>query len=1216
MGARYTQQVIESFNCPTTHHFPGQEFSAVFLSTHEPTDRNGYPRDLVRSVCNEYVFNTIITRAKSLIYATGNPFLLHHMGKAFKNNCWAEYIQRCIQCQTLILPQQKTEAGRRKLPDLVEQLSKLVFPGKTLDQAMDQALQPDNADMIIERYIEDLQSRREFKIAHKLVQNPIGQMLWEEERESDSAGPQPTRRDIVWCKLDCKDYRNVIAHPTDTSKEPIKLEGASSRRLGFHDDVVPIDTVNKCVLLDADTEKAVSKTHFGASFLCRVDPKNPIQFFPVDKRYPKFVNLPTLTRSEADGVVCFDPKSINSSPKMNNFIPMECAVKMLFVVKFLGWRAKFAYPLGIIVGAMPAGFSVSAGDLVLRIVHNIPFAPSYSPIGLPSTAPQNTSHIFKEAFTIDPDGSSDHDDALTCAFLRKDEETEEYQIGVHITDVQKYIPIGGELDKAANEKGCSVYRSPDNCISPMLPETIIQASSIDKGKPRDAFSIVARVTLKNGAVKRLHRAAIMESQIESSVELTYQEAQAIMAGPSTHALHLKLQILLKVASFLRDQRLGNASGYHNPSEPEEELCLEAHFLVAELMIWANHKVAKKLVRTFPTHTIVRVQPEPNEERTESILEEHAPHMAASLYLQRYVPPEHQSYTSVQMLKSNLKKLQDHLQNGKIKEALHFIQFEHIHPQLAVAHALFRFACSRSSYCLSGSGEPNYNHDSLRCEYYTHFTSPIRRFIDIVIQRLLHAALKNQQCPYEIEQLKEICDQATATIKRANDYEHDITKLVLAIELQENSKTFPGFVMEVKNDKLQFCFSDLTLKVLQSRETSIHLKCLNASTIPSQAEHMPLEASPLNPAEQQQPATGDNHPMYSWKVKVVSVLGTPGQLLRHPDLEFTSSEDNIASEPHTKISLFIPESSDTIETSHLTEHKLQAKITPCTTTLPQNVWKLAQACLKEDPQNLSAPALLRKFPTNSPPPSTCDPSIASSCSPLWIYKIYRPVQPCEVLRVQMSAVRQKASLAPCIQLLEVGPGLSICIQHNDNPAECFTDKLTANASKKTYANIQEYFRFWEQVILAEAAVSSITDSELLLIKDASLIWPKLAMQTESSGQVYYQLHIPDGQLEAGACMKLPELFVKSSYDFFKFSEGDLVCVRYNIEEISMKFVFHMVVYYVKRLHKEDGELVGLEVYLKFVSQNSNYISSAMKRVLNSDNHPRCEVQLISLSLPFQ
>ena len=1193
----------------------------MFLSTHEPTDCNGYPRDLVRSVCNEYVFNTIITRARSLIYATGNPFLLHHMGKAFEKNCWAEFIQRCIQCQTLILPQQNTEARRKELPDLVEQLSKMVFPGKTLDQAMDQSLQPDNSDTIIERYIEDLQSRREFKIAHKLVQNPKGQMIWEEVTELDSAGPQPERRDVVWCKLDCKDYRNVVAHPTDTTKEPIKLEGVSSRRLGFHDDVVPIDTVNKCVLLDADTEKAVSKTHFGASFLCRVNPKNPIQFFPLDKRYPKFVNLPTLTRREADGVVCFDPKSINSSPKMNNFIPMECAVKMLFIVKFLGWRARFAYPLGIIVGAMPAGYSVSAGDLVLRIVHNIPFAPSHSPIALPSTTPQNTSHIFKDAFTIDPDGSTDHDDALTCAFLRKDEATEEYRIGVHITNVQKYIPIGGQLDEAAMGKGCSVYRSPDNCISPMLPETIIQASSIDKGKPRDAFSIITQVTLKNGAVQQIHRVAIMESQIESSVELTYQEAQAIMAGPTTHTLNLKLQILLKVASFLRNQRLGSAGGYQNPSEPEEELCLEAHFLVAELMIWANHEVATRLVRDFPTHTIVRVQPEPNKERIESILEEHAPHMAASLYLQKYVPPEHQSFTSVQFLKSTLKKLQEHLRNGKIREALRFIQFEHIHPQLAVVHALFRFACSRSSYCLSGSGEQSYVHDSLRCDCYTHFTSPIRRFIDIIIQRLLHAALNSQQCPYEIEQLKGICDQASAAIKRANNYEHDITKLILATDLQENSKSFLGFVMEIKDGKLQFCFSDLTLKVLHSRETSIHLKCLNASTIPSQsgteaAERRPPEASPSNPAEQQQAAAGENHPMYSWKVKVASVLGTPGHFLAHSDLEFTSAEEVITSEPHTKISLFIPESRDATEnvtTSHLKEHKLQARIKPLTSNIPENVWKMAHACLKEDPQILSAPALLRKFSINSPLPSTCDVYSATSCSPLWIYKIHRPVQPCEVLRVQMSAVRQKASLAPCIQLLEVGPGLSVCIQHNDNPAECFTDKLIENASKKTYTSIQEYFRLWEQVILAEAAVSSITDSELLFIKDVPLIWPKLATRTESSGQVYYQLHIPDGQVEAGVCMKLPEQFVKSSYDFFKFSEGDLACVRYDTS--GMKFVLHMVVYHVKRLVKE-GELVGLEVYLKFVGHNSNYISSAMKRVLTSDNRPRCEVQLISLSLPYQ
>ena len=1215
-------------------HFPispGQEFSAVFLSTHEATDSSGNPRDLVRSVCNEYVFNTIITRAQSLICATGNPFLLHHMGKAFENNCWAEYIQRCIQCQTLILPHERTEEGRKKLPDLVEKLSKMVFPAKTLDQAIEQDLQADSADIIIDQYITDLHSRREYKVAHKLVQNPKGQMIWEESGPDE---PQPERRNIIWCKLDSKDYRTVTAHPTDTTKAPIKLEGLSNRRLAFHGDVVPIDTINKCVLLDANTEKAVSNTHFGASFLCRVDPKNPVQFFPLDKRYPKFVNLPTLTRGEANGVVCFDPKSINSSPRMNNFIPMECAVKMLFIVKFLGWRAKFPYPLGIIVGAMPAGYSVNTGDLVLRIAHNIPLAPCQPCVSLPSTIPQNTSHIFKDAFSIDPEGSGDHDDALTCALLRKEGDSEEYQIGVHITNVQKYIQKGTELDKVAMERGCSVYRSPDNCISPMLPEAIIQASSIDKGKQRDAFSVVARVTLKNGTVQRLHRVAIMESQIISSAELTYQAAQAIiiMTGSSTHTLQPKLKVLLKVASFLRTQRLGSASGYHKPSEPEEELCLEAHMLITELMIWANHEVATRLVKAFPQHTIVRVQPEPNEEKVQLLLNDHAPYMAACLDLQRYVPRDSKSYTSVQILQSVLEELRDHLANGRVREALRFIQFEDFHPQLAVVHALFCFTCSPSSYCLSGSGKPNYIHDSLRCDYYTHFTSPIRRFIDIVIQRLLHATLNNQECPYQTKELEEICEQAKITTKQANSYQHDFTRLVLATKLQESSNTFAGFVIEVKEGKLQFCFSDLVLKVLHIREKSIHLKCLNASAIPSQGETkksnveaaapMLSRASHSRSARQQQVVASENRPMYSWKVKVTSILGTPRLFLGHPALKFTEPGDDISSEAHTKISLFIPEGSGTIEevaSSHLAEHKIQAKINPQITDIPKNVWQLAQACVKEDPQNLSAPALLRRFPTNSPRECaslTCDPYILSSSPPLWIYEIHQPVQPYEVLHVQMSATRQEASLVPCIQLLEVGPGLSICIQHNDTPAECFTDKLTVNASKKAYVSIREYFQSWEQVILAEAAISSITDSELLLIKDVPLIWPNLSMQIESNGQVYYQLHIPEGQMEAGVCMKLPKQFVKSSYDFFKFNEGDLACVRYNIEGSGTKFVLHMVVCHVKHLYLEGGDLVGIDVYLKFAGKKSNYISPPMKEALTRGTPPRCEVQLIPLSLPYQ
>jgi len=240
------------------------------------------------------------------------------------------------------------------------------------------------------------------------------------------------------------------------------------------------------------------------------------------------------------------------------------------------------------------------------------------------------------------------------------------------------------------------------------------------------------------------------------------------------------------------------------------------------------------------------------------------------------------------------------------------------------------------------------------------------------------------------------------------------------------------------------------------------------------------------------------------------------------------------------------------------------------------------------------------------------------SPLWIYTIHRPVKPSETLHMQLSASRLKPILTTCIQLVEVGPGLRICIEHNENPTECFVDKLSENASKKRYQSIDHYFQCWEPVVLAEAAISSLEDTELLLVKDVILKWPSLAMKTNSSGQVYYQLHIPEGMKETGVLMELPKEFVKSSYEFFKFSEGDFACIRYDIQGDSGKstrYVFHMVIHHVDCKFK-GNEPDAVTVYLKFVGENSNYISPMLKKVLNSANPPCCELQLIPLTLPYR
>ncbi len=86
---------------------PGQEFLTVFLSTSEPTWKDGSTRNPTKSICDPFVFNTVLTRAKALVVAVGNPFTLlrseQHMVKMYgqKGRCWLEFLKCCLQNNTL-----------------------------------------------------------------------------------------------------------------------------------------------------------------------------------------------------------------------------------------------------------------------------------------------------------------------------------------------------------------------------------------------------------------------------------------------------------------------------------------------------------------------------------------------------------------------------------------------------------------------------------------------------------------------------------------------------------------------------------------------------------------------------------------------------------------------------------------------------------------------------------------------------------------------------------------------------------------------------------------------------------------------------------------------------------------------------------------------------------------------------------------------------------
>ena len=1234
----------------------GEEFSAVFLSTAEPTDSQGAPIDPFKSICNEYVFNTVITRPQSLILAVGNPFILLQMGTHFEKNCWMEYIRRCIQCQSIIPPPVQSPAEAQNLPKVMGNICEKVLLGETIQQAEDQKINPEGVDGIVERYITDLNERHEFKLAARLVQSPSGDISWVKERRSTPS------KGIVLCELNCKDFRNTVAKPIgpNSNQEDIKLAstGILGRRGAFHGTVVKVDTIRKCVLFDEETERALVNTHFGTSFPCRVDPKNPIMFFPLDRRYPKFVNLPMLLVRDKNGVVCFDPNTINSTPKMSNFIPLEVAAKTLFIVKFLGWQSRFPYPLGIIIAALPPGHSPYTGELVLRISNNIPLVPCMAQASL-VRAQSGYRYIpsYDGAFAIDPKDSPDHDDALTCRLVSTSKEGSTYEIGVHIVNVQHYVPKDSELDKEARKRGRAAYRSSDNCISYMLPEKLVRdVLSISEGRSTHTFSVIAQYKISKDSLKVEmvpNSIKIEDSKTVCSLHLTYEEAQKVLCRELNYrndplfsaggkvdcynktqpGIGLKIEDQLsaiwKIVMSIRQKRLGKDAAYSLPlDEPEKQKCPEAHHLIEELMIWANCQVATRLLNAFPDCTILRVQGRPQEAEVSKLQREHGTTLATSLGLQSYAPQGVIPVSMVHILQDTYQKIKSYLERSLVRNALHYVQFEQLHPQMAVAVVGLR-QCERSTksdYVVSTLDRKDYSHNDLRCDLYTHFTSPIRRYIDIVVQRLLHAAVHGERCPYTSDELNEICAETREGMKHSKGYRKDIGRLDLATDLNGVSREYTCFVQQITEDgEIELTFADPLLKVLHERERLIALKHLNALSIPSTRgrELSPVAGSAAIPSSPQ--PSPDCSVM--WQVKIASFHCNLRNFFLSPGIKIVPVESSSYRKRCAEISLFIPESNVISEQSTLKEYKLNAEIIPYTHSVPQSIWKELQNISQLDISRLRNPdsladSLLKALGSQNQPNLSNLPAVTNSPSPLLIYRLHRPIQSSEVLKVHLTASPLNYVLAPSLQLVEVGPELKICVQHNSNPSECFADRLVEDASKKRYSSIEEYFRCWEQVLLSEAVIESLSESELLIVKDVILKWPKLESKCDSFGQVTYELIIPPGEKEAGVIMELPDNFLKMSYEFFKFSIGDLLCIRYtaNQDGNTFGFTLHMVIHHADIIYNTKERISVIEkatFYLKFVGQSPNSITPKAAQVLEGRTAGvQCEVQLLPLTLPFR
>jgi len=389
----------------------------------------------------------------------------------------------------------------------------------------------------------------------------------------------------------------------------------------------------------------------------------------------------------------------------------DAAVGDLVVVRLGRGRAKVEHVLG------PAGRieAVLEGLLWHEGVRR-PHAP------LPPLPPEeepdrvDLRHLY--AFTIDPEGAKDFDDALTF----RAEDGGGVRAWVHIADVSAYVPAGSPLDHDAAERGVSVYVP--GRVAPMLPHEL--SDDLCSLRPH-ADRRCLTVEIPFGAGLEPGEPRFYRSLIRSRERLTYGHAQAVLAGDERAVDELQdaLRLAETVARALRDRRFARgalrvesrevAFGFDGEGGVERawiETEPLAHMLVEELMIAANEAVAE-LLAGRKREALYRVHERPDPQSVELLLAK-----LADLEVPTPPAPEHLSPAEA----ARLAAAASEAVTGYVERSA---RGEEAFPALVLR------ALKQARYSPENRG-----HSGLASRAYCHFTSPIRRYPDLVVHRAL------------------------------------------------------------------------------------------------------------------------------------------------------------------------------------------------------------------------------------------------------------------------------------------------------------------------------------------------------------------------------------------------------------------------------------------------------------------------------------------------
>lgn len=347
-------------------------------------------------------------------------------------------------------------------------------------------------------------------------------------------------------------------------------------------------------------------------------------------------------------------------------------------------------------------------------------------------------------FTIDPDDAKDFDDALSLRKINEDT----YEVGIHIADVSHYVKPGSILDQEAVKRATSVYLV--DRVVPMLPEVLSNyVCSLRPNEDKLCMSAVFELS-EDGRVKKEW---FGKTIINSDKRFTYADAQAVIEGKSDVFVD-EITRFNNWARKMRKDRIKNGALEFSGTEVKFKLdengkpigvyqkhMKEANFLIEEFMLLANKRVAAHVGKPKkdkkPRPFVYRIHDTPDPEKLKTLRD----FVSRLGYKLESIKPENASFALNNLL---------HQVKGKTEEE--------IVKQMSIR------SMSKAVYSTDNIG-----HYGLAFDYYTHFTSPIRRYPDVMVHRLVHEYRNSDKNP-SLEGLEKTCKHSSNQEKKATDAE--------------------------------------------------------------------------------------------------------------------------------------------------------------------------------------------------------------------------------------------------------------------------------------------------------------------------------------------------------------------------------------------------------------------------------------------------------------